>query len=72
MVNKTFRVVFTIDVEAYEPVDAANQVNDMLKSDKYLWQYYVQERGKTVIWNIDFEDNPVLIEKLKDKPFIID
>ncbi len=67
--SKTFKVVFEMEVNAIDPVDAAKQVDDLIKQGEYKWQFYIQrrmppEQPRKPIYSVDFESDPPEVEKL--------
>jgi hypothetical protein len=52
-----FKVVFEIDVEAENPLQAARTVQEWLQDSLSDWQYYVQERGDNKVVSVDLTEN---------------
>ena len=55
--NKTYRVVFEIEVDAQDPLAAAKEVQDWLQNPNDNWQFYVQEDDDSNINSVDLDED---------------
>jgi hypothetical protein len=53
---KNYKVVYEIEVEAKNPLEAAKQVSEWLKENDTSSMFYVQEEDSTNVFSIDLEE----------------
>jgi hypothetical protein len=51
-----FKVVWDIELDAESPLEAAKEAQRWMQDSDANWQFYVQEEGKSEIFNIDLEE----------------
>jgi hypothetical protein len=52
----TFNVVFDIEVEGSNPLEAAKEVERWIKAKGAHWQYYVQNVKTKEIYSVDLQE----------------
>ena len=52
-----FKVVFEIDIEAKNPLEAAKAIQDWMDAGDTKWQFYVQKQGSKKIESIDLSED---------------
>lgn len=66
------KVVFEIDVEAENPLEAAKEIQEWLDAADNKWQFYVQEEGSSKVFSVDLQEDDedaVLEVVTKYEPF---
>jgi len=66
-----FRVIFNIDVEVSNPLDAAKKAENLIKEKGEHFQYYVQNEKTSEVFSIDLTDSDedaVLSIEIDDEP----
>ena len=52
-----FKVVFEIDIEAKNPLEAAKAIQDWMDAGDTKWQFYVQRQNGKKLYSVDLSED---------------